>query len=50
MQLINNFEKIMAKSPDGELSSAFGTSKDNLSLLKYLNTICWYAWGTEKKL
>ena len=30
MQLINNFEEIliMAKSPGGELFSAFGTSKD----------------------
>ena len=28
MQLINDFEKIMVKSPGRELSSAFGTSKD----------------------
>ena len=45
MQLINNFEKILVKSPGGELSSAFGTSKDNLRLLKYPNIICLDAWG-----
>ena len=28
VQLINNSKKIMVKSPGGELSSAFGTSKD----------------------
>ena len=28
MQLINNLEKIIVKSPGGELSSAFETSKD----------------------
>ena len=28
MQLINDFEKIMVKSPGRELASAFGTSKD----------------------
>ena len=28
MQLINNFEKIMVKSPGGEFSSASGSSKD----------------------
>ena len=28
MQLINDFEKIMVKSPGRELSSVFGTSKD----------------------
>ena len=42
MQLINNVEKIMVKSPGGELSSAFGTSKDTQRLLKYPNM---YAWG-----
>ena len=33
MQLINDFEKIMVKSPGRELSSAFGTSKDWGALL-----------------
>ena len=28
MQLINNLEKVIGKSPGRELSSAFGTSKD----------------------
>ena len=45
MQLINDFEKIMVKSPGRELSSAFGTSKDNLRLLKYPNM---YAWGYKR--
>ena len=40
----------MVKSPGEELSSAFGTSKGNLRLLKYPSIICLYAWGTEKKL
>ena len=40
----------MVKSPDGELSSALGTSKDNLRLLKYTNIICLYAGRTARKL
>ena len=40
----------MVKSLGGELSSTFGTSNDNLTLLKYPNIICLYAWETEKKL
>ena len=37
----------MVKSPGGELSSAFETSKDNLRLLKYANIICLYARGQK---
>ena len=33
----------MVKSPGGELSSAFGTSKENIRLLKYFNITCLYA-------
>ena len=49
MQLINNFEKIMVKSSGGELSSAFETSKDNLRLLKYPNTICLMPGGQKRR-
>ena len=50
MQQIGNFEKIIVKSAGGELSSAFGTSKDKIRLLKYTNIICLYGRGTGKKL
>ena len=44
-KLINNFGEKMVKSPGGELSSAFETSKDNLKLLKYPKIICLYVGG-----
>ena len=40
----------MLKSAGGELSSAFGTTKDKIRLLKYTNIICLYARGTGRKL
>ena len=38
----------MVNSPGGELTSAFGTSKNKLRLLKYPNIICLYAWGYKR--
>ena len=38
----------MVKSPGGEFSSAFGTSKDNLKLPNYASIICLYARAQNK--